>query len=66
VLVHKFIEFGATVLYQKFVVAPLNAKEEAAGHTEEFKRAGLPAWVGLTDATHILLEKVEYCLRQSH
>ena len=34
VLFHKFVEFGATVLYQKFVVAPLNA-EGAAGHTAE-------------------------------
>jgi hypothetical protein len=66
VFFHKFIKFGATVLYQKFVVAPSNAEEEAAGHTEEFKRAGLPACVGLTDATHILLEKVEHCLRESH
>ena len=52
VLFHKFIEFGATVLYQKFVVAPSNA-EEAAGHTAEYERAGIPGCVGLTDATHI-------------
>ena len=44
VFFHKFIKFGATVFYQKFVVAQLNA-EEAAGHTAEYKRAGLATWM---------------------
>jgi hypothetical protein len=65
VFVHKFIEFGSTVLYKKFVVAPKTA-EDAAEHTPEYEKAGLPGCVGSMDATHILLEKVEYRLRQSH
>jgi hypothetical protein len=65
VFFHRFIEFGRTVLYKKYVVAPASA-DEAAAHIKEYKKAGLPGCVGSMDATHILLEKVEYRLRQSH
>jgi hypothetical protein len=53
------------VLYKKFVVAPKTA-DDAKQHTPEYEKAGLPGCIGSMDATHILLEKVEYRLRQSH
>ena len=65
VFFHIFIDFGSTVLYDKFVVAPATA-EEALTHMHEYKKAGLPGCVGSTDATHIPFERVEYQLRQSH
>jgi hypothetical protein len=40
--------------------------DEAAAHIKEYEKAGLPGCVGSMDATHKLLEKVEYRLRQSH
>ena len=65
VFFHRFIEFGSTFLYHKYVVAPSTA-EEASVHSHEYAQAGLPGCVGSSDATHIVLEKVEYRLRQSH
>jgi hypothetical protein len=65
VIFHRFIEFGRTVPYKKYVVDPA-LTDEAAAHIKEYEKAGLPGCVGLMDATHILLEKVEYRLRQSH
>jgi hypothetical protein len=62
---HQFILFGSTELYKKFVVSPTRG-EDAAHHTEEYRQAGLPGCVGSTDATHILLERVEYRLQQNH
>jgi hypothetical protein len=62
---HKVIEFGSTVLYKRYVVAPATS-EEALQHIQDYERAGLPGCAGSMDATHILLEKVEYWLRQSH
>jgi len=47
------------------VISPSNASE-ASWHTHEYAQAGLPGCVGSSDATHIVLEKVEYRLRQSH
>ena len=54
-----------TVLYNRYVVAPKTA-EEASQHTGQYTKAGLPGCIGSMDTTHILLEKVEYRLRQSH
>jgi hypothetical protein len=65
VFFHRFIEFGSTFLYHKYVVA-LSTAEEASVHSHEYAQAGLPGCVGSSDATHIVLEKVEYRLRQSH
>jgi hypothetical protein len=65
VFFHRFIDFGSTILYKKFVISPSNASE-ASWHTHEYAQAGLPGCVGSSDATHIVLEKVEYRLRQSH
>ena len=65
VFFHCFIEFGSTFLYHKYVVAPSTA-EEASAQSHEYAQAGLPGCIGSSDATHIVLEKVEYRLRQSH
>jgi hypothetical protein len=62
---HKFLDFGSTVLFTKYVVAPTTA-EGVEHHTQEYAKAGLPGWVGSMDATHIPLEKVEFRLRQNH
>ena len=58
VFFHAFIEFGSTVLYDRYVNAPLNF-EDARRHMLEFIEAGLPGAVGSTDCTHILSEKIE-------
>lgn len=65
VFFHAFITYGSTKLYQLYVIAPRTA-DDAAIHTEEYSRAGLPGCVGSCDATHIVFEKIEYRLRQSH
>jgi hypothetical protein len=41
-------------------------KKRLVTQQPEYMQAGLPGCVGSTDATHILLEKVEYRFRQSH
>eukprot|EP00804_Cyclotella_cryptica_P015709 CCRYP_019516-RA/>CCRYP_019516-RA protein AED:0.25 eAED:0.25 QI:0/0/0/1/1/1/2/0/275 len=61
----KFIEFGSTVLYNKYVVYPKNFKE-AKDHMIEFTVAGLPGALGSTDATHITIWQCEYNLRNNH
>ena len=65
VFFRRFIEFGSMVLYKRHVVAPESAND-AAVHTKKCEETGLQGCVGLMDATHILLEKVEYRLCQSH
>jgi hypothetical protein len=47
------------------VVAPSNVSE-AKKHSYEFEIAGLPGAIGSMDATHIVLEKVSFKIRQSH
>jgi hypothetical protein len=37
---HRFIEFGSTVLFEKFVTSPKTA-EDAKAHMGEFAQAGL-------------------------
>jgi hypothetical protein len=66
VFFHHCITFGATKLYEKYVCAPLHA-QDAHDHMHEYTAAGgFPGAVGSTDATHIMLEKVSHCFRQSH
>jgi hypothetical protein len=65
VFFHRFITFGSTVLYEKYVVAPVTS-DDANVHSIEYCKAGLPGCIGSTDATHIPLERVEYRLRQNH
>lgn len=65
VFFHKFIEFGATIMYPKYVKMPATLKdmEECEG---AYKMAGFPGCIGSTDATHVVLEKVSYSQRQEH
>ena len=62
---HRFIDFGSTVLYEQFVIMS-KTPEEAKDHMGEFERAGLAGALGSTDATHVMLERVESRMRQAH
>uniref|UniRef100_A0A7S2XME1 DDE Tnp4 domain-containing protein n=1 Tax=Attheya septentrionalis TaxID=420275 RepID=A0A7S2XME1_9STRA len=62
---HCFIKFGSTCLYDMYVRTPVNARE-AAPHLREYKLAGFPGGVGSTDATHIMVERCFWRLRQAH
>jgi hypothetical protein len=65
VFFHSFIEFGSTVLYTQYIRSPTTC-DEAKHHTSEYSMAGFPGAIGSTDATHIMLERVQYRLRQTH
>ena len=65
VFFHKFVEYGSTVLYTQYVRPPQTC-HDAREHTSEYEMAGFPGAIGSTDATHILLERVAYRLRQTH
>ena len=65
VFFHRFITFGATKLYNKYVRVPSRA-EDARDHMHEYTAAGFPGAIGSTDATHIMLERVSHRFRQSH
>ena len=65
VFLHKFLTFGSTVLYQRYVLTP-SCAEEAHQHMAEYSDAGFPGAVGSTDVTHIILERVPNKHRQSH
>ncbi|KAI2507621.1 Plant transposon protein [Fragilaria crotonensis] len=65
VFFHTFIDFGSTILYRQYVRSPTNC-QEARTHTAEYEMAGFPGAIGSTDATHIMLERVSYRLRQTH
>ena len=60
-----FLQFGSTVLYNKYVVTPRNS-EEAASHMVEYEKAGFPGCVGSCDCTHIATEKCQYNLKNNH
>ena len=62
---HSFIDFGSTVLYEKYVNAP-QTFDEAKRHMAEFTEAGLAGSVGSSDCTNIVSEKIEYNLRNNH
>jgi hypothetical protein len=55
VFFHKFIQFGSTVLFNKYVVTPVHL-HEAMLHMVEYELAGLPGCVGSCDCTHITTE----------
>lgn len=52
---HKFIEFGSTVLFEKYVRTP-RTTEEIKTHMAEFELAGLPGACASSDATFIVHE----------
>lgn len=60
-----FIEYASTVLFDRYVKAPISA-EEVQDHQHEFELAGMHGCIGSTDATHIILEKVSYAQSQLH
>ena len=62
---HKFIKFGSTHLYNKYVKNPSNATE-FLDCENEYLSAGFPGCVGSTDASHVIIEKCSYRLRQLH
>jgi len=61
----KFIEYGATFLYDTYVVAP-QTPEEAERHMFEMKLAGFNGALGSMDATHVVVENCRFGLRQIH
>ena len=65
VFFHKFIEFGSTTLYDRYVVYP-TTYEEVKQHMAEFAMAGMHGACGSSDATHITSENCEYNLRNNH
>lgn len=62
---HQFVEFGGSVLFQRWVIQPSNTNE-AAGQMHEFTEAGLPGAIGSMDATHVPLDCVQYKQLQAH
>jgi hypothetical protein len=62
---HRFVEFGSTVLYDKYVLTPDNVNE-AKTNMREFKEAGFPGCVGSSDATHITTDRREHNLKNNH
>jgi hypothetical protein len=65
VFFHQFIEFGASMLYPKFITMP-ESLEELKECEFAYRIAGFPGCIGSTDATHIPLEKVSFRTRQEH
>jgi hypothetical protein len=49
---HIFIDFGSTVLHDKFVQTPVHLGE-AKSNMVEYAKSGLPGCVGSSDCTHI-------------
>ena len=62
---HKFITYGAEILYPMFVKYPTNS-QEMEEHTKEFEIAGFHGAVGSMDACHVLMEKCSHRLKQNH
>ena len=53
---HEFIRVGATIMYDKYVVAPTTAAE-AEEHMHEFEEAGFPGCPLSSDGTHVVGER---------
>lgn len=62
---HRFIKFGSTKLYAKYVIAPASS-DEAQNHMKEFLAAGFPGCIGSMDATHIQMHKCPNLWRLAH
>ena len=61
---HRFILFGDSYLYPRFVQYPKNA-EQASTHMKEFKISGVNGGVGSMDACHVIMEKCSHRLKQN-
>ena len=62
---HKVLLFGSTNLYNKYVKNPLNATSFLDCESK-YISAGFPGCVGSSDASHVIIEKCSYRLRQLH
>jgi hypothetical protein len=62
---HIFIDFGSTVLHDKFVQTPEHLNE-AKLNMLEYAESGLPGCVGSSDCMHILMEGYQYNLKNNH
>ncbi|KAL7551041.1 hypothetical protein ACHAWF_014245 [Thalassiosira exigua] len=62
---HAFIDFGSTVLFEKYANAPMNF-EDAKRHMAEFEEAGLPGGCGSSDCSNVISEGCEYNLKNNH
>ncbi len=62
---HCFLDYGSTVLFNKFVKFPINF-EEAKTHMAEFAVAGFPGCIGSADCTHIVTDRCQYNLKNHH
>ncbi len=62
---HIFIDFGSTVLHNKFVQTPVHLGE-AKSNMVEYVESGLPGCVGSSDCMHILTEGCQYDLKNNH
>ena len=60
--IHTFLQYGSTVLFDKYVSQPATS-DELQDCNFEFNIAGLSGCIGSTDATHIVMEKCSYRLR---
>ena len=60
-----FIRFGSTVLYNKWVITPVDVPE-AKSNMHEYSQAGFPGCVGSSDCTHIVTERCQYNLKNNH
>ena len=62
---HCFLDYGSTVLFNKFVKFPINF-EEAKTHMAELAIAGFPGCTGSADCTHIVTDRCQYNLKNHH
>jgi hypothetical protein len=62
---HKFIFVGATTMYDKWVRWPIT-EEEIKDCMTEFDEAGLTGCIGSTDATHVIVEKLQTKLKNNN
>jgi hypothetical protein len=62
---HKFCEYGATVLYDRYVKCP-QSRDELYNHMQEYSRLGLNGCVGSMDTTHVQSCQIPGELVQAH
>ena len=62
---HKFILYGSTNLYSRYVNYPKKSSE-AQTHQREYEVAGMHGAIGSMDACHVIIEKCCTRLKQNH
>ena len=63
---HKFIQWGSSVLYEKYVSHPIEAGEEFNLHSKEMESCGLHGCIASTDATHVTMNKCPSVCSNEH